>query len=250
MCNLKLKNVSYLTTKTFLLDDISYTLKKNKTLSIIGISGSGKTTLAKAICGLIPFSGKIEVDGEKDVVSFSKIIIPVFYEDVVFLNFIQDFFTDISLNQEDLEQLNAYFSISNVLKKTYLELSFQEKVLLTILSKTILKPKYLVIDDLLIYLDYRTKVLLLNYLNSMGILLINITSDLEDVLFTDYCVCLYEGRLVMDGKSLDVLEKEKILKRMGFDLPFYLDLSIQLELYGLIKKPYLNKEDLVRNLWK
>lgn len=251
MCNIKIKNLSCLAAQSFLLDDISYTLRKNKTLSIIGIGGSGKTTLVKAMCGLIPYIGEISIDGEKNHEFFSSKIQPVFYENILLPTaFIQEFLAVYTNNQEDLEELNDYFMINKILQKMNEELSFQEKVLLVILMKTKNKPNYLVLDDLLIYLDYRTKVLLLNYLNSKGILLIQVTSDLENVLFTDYVLCLYNGKIAIDGKSLDVLKNEKLLKRMGFSLPFYADLSIQLELYGLIKKMYLNKEDLVRNLWK
>ena len=92
--------------------------------------------------------------------------------------------------------------------------------------------------------------LLLNYLNSKKITLINVTSDMEDVLYTDYVLCLYNGIDAIDGKSLEVLKNEKILKRLGLSLPFMIDLSIQLELYGLINRVYLNKEAMVKNLWK
>ena len=113
-----------------------------------------------------------------------------------------------------------------------------------------MEPSYLALDDILIDLDTRTKILLLNYLNSKKIMLINVTSNLEDTLYTDYTLCLFNGINAIDGKTLDVLKNEKILKRLGFSLPFMLDLSIQLELYGLIGKTYLNKESLVKNLWK
>ena len=111
-------------------------------------------------------------------------------------------------------------------------------------------PSYIAIDDLLIDLNLRTKILLLNYLNSKHITLINVTTNMEDVLYTDYILCLYDGINALDGKTLDVLNNEKILKRLGFDLPFMIDLSIQLKLYGLIDRTYLNMEDLVNNLWK
>ena len=99
-------------------------------------------------------------------------------------------------------------------------------------------------------MNTRTKILLLNYLNSKEIRLINVTSNMEDVLYTDYILCLYNGISAIDGRTLDVLENEKILKRLGFDLPFMVDLSIQLQLYGLINKSYLNKESMVDALWK
>jgi hypothetical protein len=63
-------------------------------------------------------------------------------------------------------------------------------------------------------------------------------------------MCLYNGISGIDGRTLDVLEEEKILKRLGFSLPFMIDLSIQLKLYGLINKTYLSKEAMVKNLWK
>ena len=103
---------------------------------------------------------------------------------------------------------------------------------------------------MLVFLDEKTKLLLLNYLNYRNILLINVTSDIEDTLYTDYTICLYNGIIAIDGKTLEVLKEEKLLKRLGFALPFYLDLSIQLKLYGLIKRTYLNKEGLINELWK
>ena len=123
-------------------------------------------------------------------------------------------------------------------------------MLVKILSYALIKPSYIAIDDLLIDLNTRTKILLLNYLNSKEITLINVTSNMEDVLYTDYTLCLYDGISAIDGKTLDVLDNEKVLKRLGFDLPFMVDLSIQLQLYGLINRSYLNKEGMVDALWK
>ena len=147
-------------------------------------------------------------------------------------------------------ELNEYFGIFKIMNKTMDMLSINEKTLIRILSYAVMCPTYLAIDDMLINLNNKTKILLLNYLNSKNILLINVTSDLEDVIYTDYVLCLYNGINAVDGKSLDVLKEEKILKRFGFSLPFMVDLSIQLKLYGLIDKIYLNKEAMVKNLWK
>lgn len=252
MCNMKLTNISYVVSDSFLLQDISYTLKKNKTLSIIGPSGSGKTTFVKVLCGLLPFEGEILFDGKKMKTSdLQEQVCPVFYEDSLpNENLFSYFSTTYSDFQNDLLDLQDYFPIDELLNSTFSSLSFSNQVLVKILYASLKHPKYLVIDDLLSYLDYRTKILLLNYLNSQHILLINVTSDLEDVLFTDFILCLYEGGIAIDGNTLAVLQNEKLLKRMGFSLPFFVDLSIQLRLYDLIKRMYLNKEDLVDALWK
>lgn len=43
-----------------ILDDISFSIKRDDTLAIIGPNGAGKSVLFRALLGLIPFSGKVE----------------------------------------------------------------------------------------------------------------------------------------------------------------------------------------------
>lgn len=45
------------------VDDISFNIKRGRTLGIVGESGSGKTTLVQAVLKLIESNGKIEFDG-------------------------------------------------------------------------------------------------------------------------------------------------------------------------------------------
>src|SRR5438874_9628040 len=53
-----------------MLDAISFELKANEHLAIIGSSGSGKTTLAKALCNKIFFQGTIEFEAGKPLINF------------------------------------------------------------------------------------------------------------------------------------------------------------------------------------
>lgn len=54
------------------LNNISFKLKKDNVLSIIGESGSGKTTLAKIICSLLSYdNGKIEINN-KNILDYTK----------------------------------------------------------------------------------------------------------------------------------------------------------------------------------
>ena len=78
---------------------------------------------------------------------------------------------------------------------------------------------------------------------------INITSDIEQVLDTDYLYVFSSDKIVLEGKTLDVLKNEKKLKRIGFALPFVVDLSMQLKLYGTLNDIKTDMKELVDELW-
>ena len=165
---------------------------------------------------------------------------------------VKDLFENLKEDEinEVSKDLNIYFNLESLLKKEYIDYSLEDKYLMLIIKALLRNPSIIALDNILIYLNMRKKILLLNYLNSKGIMLINVTSNMEDVIYTDYMLVLYNGMSAIDGPVISVLENEKVIKRLGFSLPFMVDLSIQLELYGLIDKIYLNKEMLVNDLWK
>lgn len=258
MSTIKIDNLSFSYDQIEVFRDLCFTLRKDKSLSIIGGSGEGKTTLLKILNGDLKYNGNVLING-KEVSCNSNNIYSVVFKDTPFINkVVKDELRyalenlEFSKNEIDskINILNDYFSIKKILNKDISSLSRNDKILVKILSYAITNPCYLALDDLLVYLNNRTKILLLNYLNSNNVILINVTSDLEDVIYTDYILCLYKGISAIDGKTMDVLANEKLLKRLGFSLPFMYDLSMQLKLYGLVKKVYFNKELLVKNLWK
>lgn len=257
MANIRINNLSFSYKGNAIFSDLCFSLRKNKTLSIIGQSGSGKTTLLKILDGKLSYSGEILIDGHLLTEHNDKI--RVVYDTEKFnastvkneLYYYLDKI-DITVEEKDkrIDIINDFFSIKSILNAKIADLNENDKLLIRILSHAITYPTYLALDDVLTNLNMRNKYLLLNYLNSQNIVLINVTSNMEEVLFTDRVLCLYNGISAIDGNTLDVLKYEKVLKRLGFSLPFMYDLSIQLKLYKLIGKIYLNKEEMVRNLWK
>lgn len=107
-----------------------------------------------------------------------------------------------------------------------------------------------VFDDILNYVDKDIKRQVTKSLDRKGIKFINITSNIEEVLLTDYLVVLYQENIVLEGKTLEVLKEEKIIRKLGLSLPFIVDISIQLQYYGLVDKIYLDNDELVCELWK
>jgi hypothetical protein len=55
---------------------------------------------------------------------------------------------------------------------------------------------------------------------------------------------------MLDGFPLKVMEYDKLLNRLGIDIPFEIELSIKLKLYGLIDNLVPNIEELVNILWQ
>ena len=104
--------------------------------------------------------------------------------------------------------------------------------------------------DVLTYLDKDFKERLIRYLILNKKRIINYTTDIEETLLLDYLVVLHENKIIMEGKKELVLQEEKILKKLGFNLPFIVELSNGLKYYGVIDKVYFNNEELVNVLWK
>jgi len=90
---------------------------------------------------------------------------------------------------------------------------------------------------------------LFNYLKKNNIIFINITNNIELCLYTDYLIIFNKKDIILEGNTMDVLKNEKLIKRVGLQLPFIIELSFLLKDYGLIKETYLNKESLMNALW-
>lgn len=125
----------------------------------------------------------------------------------------------------------------------------QDKVLSNIIELAESGHKKLFFDEVLTYIEPELRKALINYLIEKDISFINITNDIEDTLLADYLIVIFDDKVALEGNTLDVLKEEKLLNRMGFNLPFMVDLSIQLQYYGLVDKIYLDKKDLVNDLW-
>ena len=78
----------------------------------------------------------------------------------------------------------------------------------------------------------------------------NCTNDIEESLYAERIIILYDKALACEGKTLSVLNEEKLLKRLGIGLPFLVELNKYFMDYGMIDKYHLTNEKLVNALWK
>lgn len=141
-------------------------------------------------------------------------------------------------NKEFMEQFKEYSIIGS-------NMSFDE-----LKEKLEMFPsKRVVFNESWYNLRNNEKKVIIELLKKQNINFVNITSNIEDSLLSDYIVVFDENKKVLEGNTEFVLRNEKILKKLGYGLPFVVDLSIQLTYYDILDKVYYNMDKLTEDLW-
>ena len=139
--------------------------------------------------------------------------------------------------------------LESIKTKSIKELTFDEYYYLAIILLLDDNPKVVVIDNLFGYLNNRQKDSIINICKKNGIRLIVFDNELY-YAYTGYeVIVIHKGKLAIKGDFKEVIKEEKILKRLGYKLPFYFDLSLQLKLYGLVGNACYSAEELEQELW-
>ena len=163
----------------------------------------------------------------------------------------------LAMSKDDMTQLvlseSRLFKLDNLLERDPNSLGSSDKVKMKILISIIMNPKILVIDNILCELDYKDKLLVFDILKEYakkGMIIINFTNDIEESLFGEKIIVVYDKKLICEGKTMSVLNEEKKLKRLNIGLPFMIELSKYFMDYGMINKYYLTNEKLIGAIWK
>ncbi len=108
--------------------------------------------------------------------------------------------------------------------------------------KLLKNPNYFFCDDL--HLCYHDLELLVSYSQKKSIFLFYVSNNIEVTTYFSYLIVLKNHQVAVEGKTHLVLKEEKLMKVLGYSLPFYVNLSIQLGYYGLMNSICFNKEDM------
>ena len=109
--------------------------------------------------------------------------------------------------------------------------------------------KRVIFNESLSSLSNKEKKEIFDLLDKQNINYVNVTSNIEDALFGDYIIVYDEDMKVHEGNKEVVLKNEKLLKKLGFGVPFVVDLSIQLMYYDILDKVYFDVDNLLEALW-
>ncbi len=174
-----------------------------------------------------------------------------YIEDAIF--FINNHCVVITKERDDYLPIvkNEYYELFDELElKNKQDLTEIDKLKIKILSSLSSENKIYVFFNVLTYLPNKFKTKLVNYIKSQNKIIINYTTDIEETLLLEYLIVFHNEKIIMEGKKEYVLQEEKILKKLGFNLPSIVELSIGLKYYGLVNKIYFNSKELVDSLWK
>lgn len=233
---LDVKNLS-VSYEDFLLDSVSFAIRKGEILSIIGESGSGKTTLVKAISCLLDknarVSGEVYIEG-KEILSMKErerkylrmtLFSIVFQNTKELLNPSMTLEKTIKeiLNKDNERKLSTNY-IAKLMKEVGLSVEDLKRYpnqlsggmcqKFMIACAIALRPKLIIMDEPTSSLDIQSKkeiIELIHQLNyKFGISFLIITHDLKlaSELSTKMIV-LYCGHVMEMGMTKDILENPK-----------------------------------------
>ena len=250
------------------IDNVSFNIEKGSYTTIIGHNGSGKSTLAKLIAGLLPIKeGEIKVNGvvvnEENISEIRKQLGIVFQNpDNQFIgSTVKD---DIAFGLENrlVESKDMENIIEEYAEKVGLEefldsepqnLSGGQKQRVAIAGVMAMHPDIIIFDEATSMLDPKgkkeIKQLMVDLAADDRFTIISITHDIEEVLQSDDCIVLNQGKLFMHDKPEKVFEKADLLRKINLDIPFVAQVK---ELFG-DKKIKLKQNDLkgmVDELWR
>lgn len=221
------------------VDDVSFTLRKNESIGIVGESGCGKSTLGAALLRSVPFPGKI-VDGQivlntQDITKisddeFDKKIrwkeISMIFQGA--LNSLDPVFTVGSQMREILKQhgypRDDIDVISDSLKSVLLEptitrkypheLSGGMKQRVAIAMALLLSPKILIADEPTTSLDVMVQSQIINLLKKLkrdrDMSIVFISHDLGVISeVSETIAIMYRGQIVELGNSHEIYKNPK-----------------------------------------
>lgn len=265
---ININDLNFKYNETNIFEKFTLDIKKGEWVSIIGPNCSGKSTLVKLLTGILENNNAITIAGislTKDKIMEVRRIIGVVFQnpDNYFVG--ETVRDELAFTLENLcvnlpEMHTRIMSVSRLLKIDNLldvdprSLSGGEKQRVALASILVIRPKIIILDEALAMIDSIEKKEILNILKGLNsekkVTIINITHDLEETLYGNKIVVIDKGIKLIEGSTLDVLKKDRILTKLGFKLPFMVDLSLKLQLYNLIDDIQLDMDDLVVSLWK
>ena len=217
------KNISKKIDGREILKDVSISLESGQIISIIGPSGSGKTTFLRAISLIdFPNSGTLEIGEDKYQFPIGKdenIKYPYPNLTVVFQQFfiwphltIRENITLAlrgNIDKNHFDEVVELFQMTEFIDRYPNEVSLGQRQRAALARSLMLKPKYLLLDEVTSALDIEQSHLILGHLRQIaekgvGVIFISHAIHLASKI-SDKVIFLDNGKIVEEGTN-DILK--------------------------------------------
>ncbi|MBL7197393.1 MAG: ABC transporter ATP-binding protein [Candidatus Omnitrophica bacterium] len=216
------------------LRDIDLDVFEGESVGIIGPNGAGKSTLLLHLNGILRGDNhvrifELEVNDKNLAQIRSKV--GLVFQDPDNQLFMPTVFDDVSFGpiNMSLPKKEVEASVNEALKEVDMlgsirrpshHLSFGEKRRVSIATVLSMKSQILALDEPSSNLDPKHRRNLINFLKELKLTKIIATHDLDLVLETcSKIVLLNKGKLIVAGKSLDILRDKTLLEKYDLEVP-------------------------------
>ena len=246
---IEFRNVSYSKNNNLILENISFSLKKNKYNVITGKNGSGKSTILKLIVGLEKIDdGEIFIDNEKllyerdELYKIRKktgIVFQESNEHIIGETVAESLIFGMENNRIPLEKMKEnmskyikLFQLEEIIDKKTVNLSGGEKQKVALAGAVITEPDIILLDEITEMWDKITKDkmngIIENFLRN-GKTVVSVTHNSEEIRKSDNVVFITEEKKIITGKFDEISqmiqkdENEEISHKMISE--YYADLK-------------------------
>ena len=240
MKNIVVKNLKVEFENKIAIDDLSLDINEGDFVCILGKNGSGKSTFAKTLnCLILPTSGTVNVYG-MDTSDESKtldirrlvgmafqnpdnqIVSSIVEEDVAFG--LENLGIESTVIRKRIDEAMKTLDIYDIKDNVTSKLSGGQKQRVAIAGILAIQSTIIVLDEPTSMIDKSKRKELLKVLQKLNkennITIILITHFLEEIVFANRVIFLESGKLVLDEKPNELLLKNDILNKYGFELPY------------------------------
>jgi len=166
-----------------------------------------------------------------------------------------DCLADVSKKESKsrIKRLLSNFQMMDFLDYAVSDLTRSQMIKLNIIKGIISNPDIILFDNVFYGLNSIDKKIVFDYLmnlNNKGTRIIFTTTNLEECLISGRVLGLCDCKKVFFDRPIKVLQDEKLLNKLGLEMPFMIDLSLKLKDYGLIKRINLDMDRMIDILWK
>ena len=215
------------------LKNINFKIPHPSFLVIMGPNGAGKTTLLKALMGLTPYQGEIEILGKKpkearEFIGYmpqrDKINtnIPLKVRDVLLMPLLSK--RSFGIRKKDIKRAKEalkFVGLQHLWDKDFLSLSGGQQQRVFFARTLAMEPKVIILDEPFSAMDVATKMKVVQFLhrlkNSKTIILV--THDINPLAECTDNVLLLNREVIAFGKTVDVIKEKNIENLYGVRVP-------------------------------